>query len=571
MNLDMPGPSDTAIPPRDKLRAARDRLAAGNLVAAERLCGEFLAEEHGNPEAIFLLAALARQRGDAARAKKLWQELLADTTPPWLFLPALHNLLQALSTEDDPDAAKQLAGQYRIPDWPSGRALDEHERELLLQLVDNLVALGQIDAALRLLESLVVARPGDPRLLFVLGQVQMGRGELDAAWQSFLAADSALQPALSFALLASMAQCAQLRGDRDTANAISHRVAVASPAFAFPARPEHHATLLVLNYSPKLRRKIRSEQGLHFPGNFPAQLARALRDEFRFAAVFAGDPAGRAARAQLPAPDVIINNYTNAETLVAEGHQATLAEFADSFGVPVVNHPDKVPFAAREKAADLLGDIPGLVIPGMHRIARIGRPDPEVVDEIEARQPYPLLTRLLRAQQGVGMTRVGNREELLAALAASTDEALFVTPFIDSRGPSGLYRKIRAAVVQGEIFLIRVDHDHHWMVHGRKTAARAEFYLQNRHLLEAEDRVCRDPAGELGEPVPRVLRAIAGRIPLDIFGIDFDVDPDGRVIFFEANATMNLLSTAYSREVDYPRHAEARLLAAIRSYLLELL
>jgi hypothetical protein len=71
--------------------------------------------------------------------------------------------------------------------------------------------------------------------------------------------------------------------------------------------------------------------------------------------------------------------------------------------------------------------------------------------------------------------------------------------------------------------------------------------------------------------VPRVLRAIAGRIPLDIFGIDFDVDPDGRVIFFEANATMNLLSTAYSREVDYPRHAEARLLAAIRSYLLELL
>jgi tetratricopeptide (TPR) repeat protein len=571
LNPDMPASSDTTLPPRHKLHAARERLAAGNLADAERLCGEFLAEEHDNPEAIFLLAALVRQRGDNDRAKQLWQELLADTIPPWLFLPTLHNLLQTLVGAGATDEAQRLALRYRIPDWPAGRALDEHEREALLQLVDNLVALGRLDASLRLLESLVAARPGDARLLFVLGQVRMGSGKLAAAWEAFSAADAATQPATSFALLTSMMQCAMLRGDGDTAHTIRHRVAVASPAFAFPARPEHRATLLVLNNNPKLRRKIHAEAGLHFPGNFPSQLARVLRDEFRFAAVFAGDPAGRAARAQLPAPDVIINNYTNAETLVAEGDLATLAEFADSFGVPVVNHPDKVPFTAREKAVELLEDIPGLVIPGMHRIARNSRTPAEMADEVEALQPYPLLTRLLRTQQGVGMSRVGNRQELLAALAASTDEALFVSPFIDSRGPSGLYRKLRAAVVQGELFLTRVDHDHHWMVHGRKNAARAAFYLQNRHLLEAEDRICRDPAGELGEPVMRVLQAVAGRIPLDIFGIDFDVDRAGQVVFFEANATMNLLSTAFSREVDYPRHAEARMLAAIRSYLLELL
>jgi hypothetical protein len=30
-------------------------------------------------------------------------------------------------------------------------------------------------------------------------------------------------------------------------------------------------------------------------------------------------------------------------------------------------------------------------------------------------------------------------------------------------------------------------------------------------------------------------------MPLDFFGIDFDVDDDGQVVFFEANAAMNLL------------------------------
>ncbi len=67
----------------------------------------------------------------------------------------------------------------------------------------------------------------------------------------------------------------------------------------------------------------------------------------------------------------------------------------------------------------------------------------------------------------------------------------------------------------------------------------------------------------------QALLAITERIPLDIFGIDFDVAPDGRLVFYEANAVMNLLSTAASREVDYPRHAETRMLAAIRTYLLE--
>ena len=68
----------------------------------------------------------------------------------------------------------------------------------------------------------------------------------------------------------------------------------------------------------------------------------------------------------------------------------------------------------------------------------------------------------------------------------------------------------------------------------------------------------------------QALRAIRDRIPLDVFGVDFEVDADGRLVFFEANATMNLFSTARP-EIPYPAEAEDRLKRAFRNYFASLL
>ncbi|HZL13564.1 MAG TPA: hypothetical protein VFC85_05425, partial [Verrucomicrobiae bacterium] len=65
------------------------------------------------------------------------------------------------------------------------------------------------------------------------------------------------------------------------------------------------------------------------------------------------------------------------------------------------------------------------------------------------------------------------------------------------------------------------------------------------------------------------LHAIRDRIPLDVFGIDFDVNADGQVVFYEANATMNLFSTA-RKEVPNPKAAEDHLKQAFQSYLTSL-
>ena len=112
---------------------------------------EILAEDNDNPEVTSLLAAVAHQRGDTRRANKLWRGVLEGNIPPWLFLHTLHNLVLALVMEGSVAEARQVAAQYRIPDWPGTRTLDEKGRDVLLKLVDSLVDLGQLDAAYRLL------------------------------------------------------------------------------------------------------------------------------------------------------------------------------------------------------------------------------------------------------------------------------------------------------------------------------------------------------------------------------------------------------------------------------------
>jgi glutathione synthase/RimK-type ligase-like ATP-grasp enzyme len=241
----------------------------------------------------------------------------------------------------------------------------------------------------------------------------------------------------------------------------------------------------------------------------------------------------------------------------------------DSFGVPVVNHPTKAVPTTRDLSAKLLDGIPGVRVPRTLRFSRVGKTGEELVHEIEDQYDYPLITRTLTSQEGKGMTRVDSRDALVAVLSADCPEKFFVTEFVDSRGGNKFFRKIRAAIVKDEIIIVRVDYDIYWKIYARKSDERVKFYLDNAHLLDQEKRICKDPEAGLGRPALQSLRAIRDRIPLDVFGVDFDVDPDGLLIFYEANATMNLFSTA-REEVSSPKEADDCLKLAFQRYFTSL-
>ncbi len=343
-----------------------------------------------------------------------------------------------------------------------------------------------------------------------------------------------------------------------------------SPVFVGERRATQKANALVVNPNPALDDSFRSfEQLSRFCSNYPCQLGDYLLEDFHFTYVFVGDTARPPARKQIPPPDFVINNHVNGEVLVSEGNLPDLIQLVESFGVPVVNHPTKAVPTARDLSAKLIEGIPGVRLPRTLRFSRVGKTCEALVREIEERYDYPLITRTLTAQEGKGMTKVDSRAALAAVLSDGCPDKFFVTQFVDSRGGNKFFRKIRAAVVQDEIIIVRVDYDHFWKIYARKSDERVAFYLNNADLLDAEKRICADPEAGLGRSAVQSLRAIRRRIPLDVFGIDFDVAPDGRVVFYEANATMNLFSTA-REEVPYPKEAGDHLKLAFQRYFTSL-
>jgi hypothetical protein len=53
-----------------------------------------------------------------------------------------------------------------------------------------------------------------------------------------------------------------------------------------------------------------------------------------------------------------------------------------------------------------------------------------------------------------------------------------------------------------------------------------------------EQRFLEDPASALGTRAMTAITALGRRLDLDFCGVDFSLLPDGRVLIFEANATM---------------------------------
>jgi tetratricopeptide (TPR) repeat protein len=346
--------------------------------------------------------------------------------------------------------------------------------------------------------------------------------------------------------------------------ALDVRIAL-SPVFISERCASQKAEVLIINPKPEIDASFRSFESLsRFCPNFPGQLGESFGEELHFSYVFGS--AASSGQKEIPQPDFVINNHVNGEALFSEGNLRDLNEFVSSFGVPVVNHPTKALPTGREVSAKMLQDIPGVQAPKTARFSSAGKTREELANEIESQFQYPVITRTLTSQEGKGMNKADSRERLIEIIAAvDCPERFFVTQFVDSRGGNTFYRKIRAAVVKDEIIIVRVDHDRHWKIYARKSDERVAFYLANAHLFEEEKRIIGRPEAELGVGAMRGLRAIRERIPLDVFGIDFDVNADGVVVFYEGNATMNLFSTA-RKEVPYPKAADERLREAFRNY-----
>ena len=244
----------------------------------------------------------------------------------------------------------------------------------------------------------------------------------------------------------------------------------------------------------------------------------------------------------LPPYDVVFNVIGNADLIGPSLPRMT--RFLGRCRRPVLNPPERIPPTRRDRMPALFADIPNVVVPPVTRLLREEAAAPGLAARLAAAGlTYPLLMRPISGQGGTGIVLVDTPDQL-AGLTFSDADAFYFISYRDYRSADGYFRKYRT------IFVDRQPHPYHlaisprWLVHYFSAEMLAEPWKR-----EEERRFLENPAEALGPVVAEAIAAIGRRMDMDYCGIDFSVLPDGRVLVFEANATMSVI---LPDAVDFP-------------------
>jgi hypothetical protein len=262
----------------------------------------------------------------------------------------------------------------------------------------------------------------------------------------------------------------------------------------------------------------------------------------------------------LPAHDLIFNVIGEAD--VCAPQLAAAARITARSAAPVLNDPRIVLATGRVANARRLGSLEDVVAPKTVRRTRAQlASDPHVM--LSLSMPAPFLLRTPGFHGGDHFVRVETPNALPAALAQLPGDELLAIAFLDARGADGKVRKYRAMIVDGTLYPLHLAIGTHWKLHYFS----AEMAESATHRAE-EAAFLADLPAHVGARAFAALTRIADALALDYAGIDFGLDSEGRVLLFEANATMVVPEPDPDPAFAYRRPAVERILTAVRAMLL---
>ncbi len=260
----------------------------------------------------------------------------------------------------------------------------------------------------------------------------------------------------------------------------------------------------------------------------------------------------------LPDYDLVFNTIGDPD--LSGPSQAAVARFLARNRRPVLNRPEPIQQTFRHLIPARLGDIPGVAAPPTIRLA--GDEVATLAARIEAEGfTFPVLVRPVASHGGVGLYRADTPAELADIAAKLAGRDLYVTQYVDYALADGHYRKGRM------IFVDRQPLPYHWAISQRWMVHYVSSDMTEGDWRRAEEeRFLDDPAGFLGEAAMAAIAEIGRRLDLDYCGLDFSILTDGRVLVFEANATM-LVHPEEDGPLAYRNPAVARITDAFQALL----
>jgi tetratricopeptide (TPR) repeat protein len=535
-------------------------ISSGQLTEALNKVEEQLSSSPHDAELLSISSYLKAAAGHTEDAVELLHRALIHATSPAHTLKYASNLAILLGREERWTEAAQLA-EIKLP-LPSYLTDQELDPKALENLCSVLLKAGKSEFVALYLEPLL----DRPASSYGMEMLWLKAAHAEGLYARVI--ERVKQPAYRWADCnephAFAAISSESINQLDDRYFHYQKFLEKAPPYIAPRADTQVLSVMVISLNPTIDRLSASLRAQHMAVNFPSQLMALRPDRYRFLSIFVGSPPRSCREALLPHERAItLNNVVNGEKLkrgllnLVEAHQ-------QAFELPVINSAAQAAHCTRLETADLVRSITNLVVP---RIMRF-RLQAELRNALKSRVrdlfSYPVILRSVGDQQAECMFLVSNDEEFDEALTQQIARGgmdVYVIEYAGRQHRGNMFRRMRAAFVGGVPTLIRADYDSHWIVKGRKTQSIQATYRNDRSFLEDADQVLNDPAS-LGDSVWSTLNEIGQRIPMDIFGLDFDVDSAGQVIFFEANATMNLLSNA-PPEIDYPAAVQDRFLKAV--------
>lgn len=510
---------------------ATEHHQAGRLPQASGLYRKILAEDPNNLAALNNLAMIASQDealGLLTRAVSLKPDYgdalcnLAKTLhAQGKFDEAATRYKQALDVTPDKEELYFYLGVTFQAHGNIDEALEAYQKAIALQpnfaaALYNLGALlqqqGKADEAIPYYERAVLVHPTLTAALYNLGAIHTAAHRYAAAakWYRWaLGIDPTMVGANT-----NMVTLLEMEGRLTEAKIFRTRVPRPQP-LAIENAPTPHRTVLVL-----------STMGA---GNVPIEmlLPRQTTTRIKWYVDYATDEQEQ----NLPPYDIAFNAIGNAD--ITEPSLARLTRFYEHR--PFLNAPQAVERTRRDLMPKLMEGIPNVVVPPVVRLRRDEVMNIDLAAKLTALGlTFPILARPLSTQGGEQFVFMETPEKL-AEMTISDSDGFYFIAYHDYKFTDGYFRKYRM------LFIDRKPHAYHlaisqnWLVHYFSADM-----LSAPWKREEEKRFLENPAKAIGEKAMAALEAIAKRMDLDYGGIDFSVLPDGRVLVFEANATMSL-------------------------------
>ena len=228
--------------------------------------------------------------------------------------------------------------------------------------------------------------------------------------------------------------------------------------------------------------------------------------------------------------DVVFNMICNADDGKVILPQAL--ELVERLGRPTINHPRLIMNTDRETISRRLAGIPNCIIPRTIRVAGSALTE-AALNKAFMNFQLPLLVRVAGTHGGDDFDKVEDWDEIADFVAKNPEATYYVIEFIDYRSEDGFFRKYRVIFVDGEILPYHLAIHDDWKVHHFRTGMGNHAWMRRE-----EERYLQDMGGVFNATRQDALRAMARATELDYGGIDCGLDRDGRIVVFEANASM---------------------------------